>query len=319
MDQLMRGASRMPQAEIRMRRLDGTVMDLEVESTIVEFDGAPAVAVTGRDITARKEAERAAHANRALLDTIIDSTPSSIFALDRQHRLTLVNASMSDTCGMSKEELLGKALRDIFTPQVAAEMEAANARIMQTGESVSTEQIFERKKDGASRIVLSSKFPLRDESGAISGVAGVVTDVTAHRMSEAERTSLAAQLQQAQKMESVGRLAGGVAHDFNNMLGVILGHAELALMRLDPAQPLHADLLEIRQAAERSTDLTRQLLTFARQQIVAPRILDLNEAVDECATDAPATDRRGHHAWCGNRPRVCGRFGWTRPSSTRSS
>jgi two-component system cell cycle sensor histidine kinase/response regulator CckA len=91
--------------------------------------------------------------------------------------------------------------------------------------------------------------------------------------------ALEEQLQQAQKMESVGRLAGGVAHDFNNMLGVILGHAEIALEQVDPAQPLHAGLVEIRKAAMRSAGLTRQLLAFARKQTVAPQVLNLNETV----------------------------------------
>jgi two-component system cell cycle sensor histidine kinase/response regulator CckA len=80
-------------------------------------------------------------------------------------------------------------------------------------------------------------------------------------------------------MESVGRLAGGVAHDFNNMLGVILGHAELALEQVDPAQPLHDDLLAIYSAAKRSADLTRQLLAFARKQTIAPEVLDLNDVI----------------------------------------
>jgi nitrogen-specific signal transduction histidine kinase/ActR/RegA family two-component response regulator len=94
-----------------------------------------------------------------------------------------------------------------------------------------------------------------------------------------EQLRLEAQLQQAQKMESIGRLAGGVAHDFNNMLGVILGHTELAIDRLAPTHPVHADLREIYQAAERSAELTKQLLAFARQQAAAPRVLDLNETI----------------------------------------
>jgi len=91
--------------------------------------------------------------------------------------------------------------------------------------------------------------------------------------------SMEAQLRQAQKMESVGRLAGGVAHDFNNMLGVILGHAELAMEDLDQDQPIFNDLQQIRQAAERSTGITRQLLAFARKQIVSPKVIDLNETL----------------------------------------
>ncbi|MCX6545717.1 MAG: ATP-binding protein [Acidobacteria bacterium] len=107
----------------------------------------------------------------------------------------------------------------------------------------------------------------------------VMLDITAHKRAEEEQARLETQLQQAQKMESVGRLAGGVAHDFNNMLSVILGHAELALAQVDLTQPLHADLEEIRKAAMRSADLTRQLLAFARKQTVAPRVLDLNDTV----------------------------------------
>ena len=94
-----------------------------------------------------------------------------------------------------------------------------------------------------------------------------------------EREKLQARLNQAQKMESIGRLAGGVAHDFNNMLAVILGHVEMAIDQVDPGLPLHADLQEIRKAASRSADLTSQLLAFARKQTAAPKVLDLNEVV----------------------------------------
>jgi PAS domain S-box-containing protein len=104
------------------------------------------------------------------------------------------------------------------------------------------------------------------------------------KRADAEREILQSQLNQAQKMESVGRLAGGVAHDFNNMLGVILGHTELALMKADPVQPLCSDLQEIRNAAERSAKLVRQLLAFARKETIAPKVLDLNETVEGMLT-----------------------------------
>ncbi len=95
-----------------------------------------------------------------------------------------------------------------------------------------------------------------------------------------DQMRLGAQFQQAQKMEAVGLLAGGVAHDFNNMLSVILGYAELALCSVDETQPLYADLTEIIKAAKRSADITRQLLTFARKQTIIPVVLDLNETVE---------------------------------------
>lgn len=120
------------------------------------------------------------------------------------------------------------------------------------------------------RIVSS---PVINESGEVTAAIEIVEDIT-------EKLAMEAQLRQAQKMESVGRLAGGVAHDFNNMLGVIIGHVELAMDSLDPSQPIFADLKEIWKTALRSADLTRQLLAFARKQAIAPRVLDLNETLE---------------------------------------
>lgn len=101
------------------------------------------------------------------------------------------------------------------------------------------------------------------------------------RLSEVEehRQVMEDRLRQAQKMEAVGRLAGGVAHDYNNMTSVIMGYADLALENLDQSDPLYADLLEIHEAARRSMELTRQLLAFARCQPISPRVLDINQAV----------------------------------------
>ncbi|MEI6669573.1 MAG: response regulator, partial [Acidobacteriota bacterium] len=119
----------------------------------------------------------------------------------------------------------------------------------------------------------------RDAKGKPVRLTGVNIDISERRKTEAERIELEAQLRQAQKMESVGRLAGGVAHDFNNMLGLILGHAELAIEQVGQGQALREDLEEIRTAATRSAALTRQLLAFARKQTIAPKVLDLNETV----------------------------------------
>ena len=119
----------------------------------------------------------------------------------------------------------------------------------------------------------------RDDGGRALRMSGACTDVSERRQAEDERERLRVQLTQSQKMEAVGRLAGGVAHDFNNMLNVILGYAEIALNATDPAAGLYGDLQEIQTAALRSADLTRQLLAFARKQTVNPRVLDLNDIV----------------------------------------
>jgi two-component system sensor histidine kinase EvgS len=136
-----------------------------------------------------------------------------------------------------------------------------------------------RHKDGSYRWILAAGDIEFDDKKRPLRIMGSHVDITERKRAEEEKNNLEAQLQQAQKMESVGRLAGGVAHDFNNMLGVILGHAEMAKDFVEPSQPIYEDLEEIRKAAERSADLTRQLLAFARKQTVSPKVLDINDAV----------------------------------------
>ncbi|MGK2943305.1 MAG: CHASE domain-containing protein, partial [Desulfuromonadales bacterium] len=124
----------------------------------------------------------------------------------------------------------------------------------------------------------------RDQQGNPLEVLGFVQDITERKKAEEERTELERQLHQSQKIDSVGRLAGGVAHDYNNMLSVIIGRTELAQMRSHKPESLHNDLDQILQAAMRSRDITQQLLAFARKQIIAPRVLDLNETVESMLT-----------------------------------
>ncbi len=136
-----------------------------------------------------------------------------------------------------------------------------------------------RDASGSIIPVLLRAYASKDEEGKITGLVGIHTDVSAQKRTQEEREQLQAQLLQAQKMESIGRLAGGVAHDFNNMLGVIIGHVDLALRLSNSSQELHDHLTEISKAAHRSIQLTRQLLAFARKQTVSLQVFDLNDAV----------------------------------------
>lgn len=134
--------------------------------------------------------------------------------------------------------------------------------------------------DGAIGHINVRFFVVKDEQGRTVKTYGVNQDITERKQAEAERERLQAELLQARKMESVGRLAGGVAHEFNNMLGVIIGYTEMALDEVDAHQPLRASLQEILTAARRSAGLTQQLLAFARKQPVSPQVLDLNDTVE---------------------------------------
>lgn len=136
-----------------------------------------------------------------------------------------------------------------------------------------------RRYDGEYRWVQDDGSPRYDSTGRFIGYIGHCLDITECVKAERERELLQEQLLQAQKMEAVGRLAGGVAHDFNNMLSVILGQAELISMDTDPSHPAYEDAQEIITAAQHAADLTHQLLAFARKQTVNPQVMDLNDAV----------------------------------------
>jgi two-component system, cell cycle sensor histidine kinase and response regulator CckA len=184
------------------------------------------------------------------------------------------NRAAADYYGWSREELRRMNIEQINTlslAEIAKEIERVRA-----GQQIHFE-FKHRRADGSIRDVevFSSRITIK---GGVF-LHSIIHDITARKQSEEQNRTLQDQLIQAQKMESIGRLAGGVAHDFNNMLALIIGHAEMALERVDAAEPLHADLTEILAAGRRSADLTRQLLAFARKQTIRPKVLDLNETM----------------------------------------
>jgi len=230
-----------------------------------------------RETVERREhrrAEQALNASRDLLRSVVDNVPIRVFWKDTELRYLGCNTAFARDAGMARpEDLIGKDDYQMAWCEQAEAYRADDRRVMDTDTPRIGFEEPQTTPDGDTIWLRTSKVPLHDAEGEIFGMLGIYDDVT-------EKRQLEAQLQQAQKMESVGRLAGGVAHDFNNMLGVIIGHVEFAMDDTAPDLPLFADLQEIHNAAKRSADLTGQLLAFARKQTVAPRILDLNETVE---------------------------------------
>jgi PAS domain S-box-containing protein len=224
--------------------------------------------------------EEALANERNLLRTLIDNLPDAIYVKDSEGRFLLKNLADARKMGAaSPEETIGKTDFDYYPAALAAQYQADDQVVIHSGQAIINQE--EQVVDAANRAgwVSTTKLPLRDQQGRVIGLVGIGHDITAQKQADEEKAKLEAQLYQAYKMESVGRLAGGVAHDFNNMLGVILGHTELALYQIDPDLPQRANLEEIQKAAQRSANLTSQLLAFARQQVIAPKELDLNETV----------------------------------------
>jgi len=183
------------------------------------------------------------------------------------------SANFERMLGVSAGAIIGKTMDELFPAEFAAQMNADDLQVAASGEVFEQEEVFNDRR------YTTIKFPLIQQGGQ-RFIAGFTIDITERKRAEEEQGKLQEQLAQARKIEAVGRLAGGVAHDFNNMLSVILGHTELALMQMDPGQPLFERLQEIRKAATHSADLTRQLLAFARKQIVVPKVLDLNATLE---------------------------------------
>ena len=171
--------------------------------------------------------------------------------------------------------------RHLVHPDDIERVEEVLRQSLESGKGFTIDLRMKKKTDEWLWVCTRGKTVESSQAGKAQRMVGTLSDITERKLGEEEHARLEANLQQAQKMESIGRLAGGVAHDFNNMLGVILGHSEFALELTSPDQPIHGNLTEIRKAAERSADLTRQLLAFARKQAISPKVIDLNDSVED--------------------------------------
>ncbi|MFA7330782.1 MAG: PAS domain S-box protein [Candidatus Delongbacteria bacterium] len=272
----LRAEGHLRDVEARVRRRDGTLIDMRLSAETLRVGDEELLLLIARDVTEQKRAEEDLQREREFTQALLDSVPGMIYLYDESGRLVRWNRKHSEWTGFSDEELLGRSVLDWYPDEETRTRVVAALERMGTQGHGEVEAELTRK-DGSRAPFYLTGVPVT--IGGRSYFTGIGIDISERLKAEQEQARLRDQLQQAQKMESIGRLAGGVAHDFNNMLGVILGHAELALAEVPAEQSVRADLEEIHKAARRSADLTRQLLAFARKQAVAPRKLDLSETV----------------------------------------
>jgi PAS domain S-box-containing protein len=260
--------------EKEYRRKDGLVLPVEMRTFLIrDSAGAPeGMWAIVRDISERKKVEETLRKTEEKYSKAFQASPDwgTITTLDEGIFIE-VNKAFERLSGFGREEVLGRTTAEIGIWHKPEERRRL-VNLMQREGTVHNMEVQFRLRSGA-----VSTFLLSAETIELEGKFCILT--VARDMTELR--SLEAQFRQAQKMEAVGRLAGGVAHDFNNMLGVILGYTDLALKRLNVQEPLYQDLQEVNNAARRSADLTRQLLAFSRKQIVTPRAINLNEAVTQ--------------------------------------
>jgi PAS domain S-box-containing protein len=228
------------------------------------------------DITERKRVEAALVNSRRVLEQVQHLSHVGSWELDVDTATMVASPEGHRIYGLEDAVVLLGAVQAVVLPEYRVALDEALTGCVAGTAKYDVEFKIRRANDGAIRDIYS----VAEYDAERRRVTGFIQDVTERRRAEEERGRLEEQLRQAQKMESIGRLAGGVAHDFNNMLGVILGHVDLALEEADPSPTLREDLEEVRTAAIRSADLTRQLLAFARKQTISPKVLDLNATVD---------------------------------------
>jgi PAS domain S-box-containing protein len=254
--------------ETRWQKKDGSVINILLASTPIDTKHqSKGVTFTVLDITERKQAE----AEQGRLLTAIDQAAESIVITDSQGIIQYVNPAFERITGYTFDEVKGK------NPSILKSGKHSQSFYQELWNTILAGKVWKgkltnRRKDGSLYSEESTISPVFNLDENISNYVAVKRDIT-------KEEQLEQQFRQAQKMESIGRLAGGVAHDFNNMLAVIMGYSEMALMHLNPSDKIYKDIQEINKAGQRSADLTTQLLAFSRKQTIKPRILDLGDAV----------------------------------------
>jgi two-component system cell cycle sensor histidine kinase/response regulator CckA len=256
--------------DLPLKTSDGRTVEVEFVSNVYLVNGEKVIQCNIRDITARKAIEGELRMRNRAIQAV--SQGILISDLGRpDNPVVYASPGFTRLTGYECDEAVGKNCRFLQGTGTEPASIAALRDAIRDGRACVVE-LLNYRKDGTSFWNSVAMSPVKDDLGALTNWVGVLTDVTARRQLEA-------QFLQAQKMEAVGRLAGGVAHDFNNILSVVLSYSELIRDDLKPDEPMRADIEEIRTAALRATDLTRQLLAFSRQQVLEPRVLNMNEVI----------------------------------------
>lgn len=254
------------------RKKDGTLIDVEIFTHNLLYEGRPSKLVSATDVTKRRIAEQELIKSEERYRDLVENAHDIIYSHDLEGNYTSINEAGERITGYTREEAVNMNITQTVAPEFvdkAREMIAAKLR----GEESTAYELEILAKD-RSRICVEVNTKLISHDGKPVGVQGIARDITARKLLEE-------QLRQSQKLESVGRLAGGIAHDFNNMLTAINGYSDLTLRQLPEDHRLRRNIEEIKKAGERSAQLTNQLLAFSRRQMLQPEVVDLNEILTD--------------------------------------
>ena len=261
------------QEEVCFRHKDGGSVWILLNMNLVEAEdevGEPTIIATSFDITERKESREALRESQKRFGAFMRHLPGVAFMKNREGQYVFYNESAQRLFDLNPDDFLGKTDHQVWPAEYAERFMANDAEVIRSKKLLETVEAIPHQH--ALHHWLIYRFPILDEHDEVHFVGGVGIDIT-------ERRELEEQLRQSQKMEAIGRLAGGVAHDFNNLLTVISGYGDMIMRSLPENDPMRGSVEEVMRAASRATSLTNQLLAFSRRQVIQPKVLDLNVLV----------------------------------------
>lgn len=275
-----RGENPPAQYEVIVRRKDGSYFFAELSIRMIEMEGEPAFHVWLRDITEKKESEKALREAEAKYRSIFENAMEGIFQSTLDGRFITANPALAKIHGYNSPEELISEIKDIATQiYVDPAQRQEFIRRIREGEYLKGYEVKAYRKDGSIVHTSVDAHGVKDGDGNLLYIEGFIEDVTEKKRSEEERKKLEAEYRHAQKMEAVGTLAGGIAHDFNNLLQGIMGYTEILLLDKKEGDPDLPILRQIARAARRASELTQQLLTFSRKVETRPRPVNLNQEI----------------------------------------
>lgn len=260
---------------------DGTIMKVEVNSHVLNFEGVLARLVIINDVTERLQTDEKLKLKEARYRMMFENNPFPMIIYNYETLKFLeVNEATCLHYGYTRDEFVNMKLTDICSPK---DLENIKGLVEKNDDGRTIYGAWKHKKKDGTEIFVETTSHKLQIAGDRSRIV-LINDVTEKMKAEEDLRKSEAKFLQSQKMEAVGRLAGGIAHDFNNMLTVIKGYSDLILRLVPKENPLHKYVSEIKEAGERSTSLTSQLLAFSRTQVLRPEILNLNKFISKTIT-----------------------------------
>jgi PAS domain S-box-containing protein len=261
-------------------RADGTRVKLELSVVRIHLGSTTSFAVFARDITKQQTADKALLESEVRYRSIFDNAVEGIYQANESGEMVAINPAMALMLGYSSPEQFTSEVDNIADIWADSVRRDDFLSLLKADGIVQRHEVELIARDGSTVFVSTHARALVGDDGRVTGLQALVEDVTDRKKAEAEKLNLEAELRQAQKMEAVGRLAGGIAHDFNNLLSVVLNYSRFIADDLPRESQSRADAEEVIKAATRGADLTRQLLTFARRDVVSRGVIDARETLE---------------------------------------